>query len=88
MAARRLSLLLLAAGVGVGCGSPRVATPAPKLLPSAAPAPARPEPAPQAARLYPRSRQQALVETLHGVQVRDPYRWLEDSSSAETKAWV
>jgi prolyl oligopeptidase len=37
---------------------------------------------------YPVSRRDARVETLHGVAVADPYRWLEDSSSAETRAWI
>ena len=37
---------------------------------------------------YPPSRVDALVETLHGVRVADPYRWLEDAGSPETAAWV
>lgn len=37
---------------------------------------------------YPESRKEALKETLHGTPVSDPYRWLEDDDSAETKAWV
>lgn len=29
-----------------------------------------------------------VADTLHGVVVRDPYRWLEDGSSPETRDWV
>jgi len=27
-------------------------------------------------------------ETIHGVPIRDPYRWLEDRSAPETSAWL
>jgi prolyl oligopeptidase len=29
-----------------------------------------------------------VTETLHGVEVCDPYRWLEDSGSPETRQWI
>src|SRR4026208_984510 len=37
---------------------------------------------------YPITKKVELVEKLHGTPVPDPYRWLEDDNSAETKAWV
>ncbi|HEX6463299.1 MAG TPA: prolyl oligopeptidase family serine peptidase [Vicinamibacterales bacterium] len=42
----------------------------------------------QASMKYPAAKRSALVETLHGVQVPDPYRWLEDADSPESRAWV
>jgi prolyl oligopeptidase len=29
-----------------------------------------------------------VVETVHGVELRDPYRWLEETGSDEVRAWV
>ena len=29
-----------------------------------------------------------MVETIHGTQIADPYRWLEDQKSPETRAWI
>ena len=36
---------------------------------------------------YPSAHRLDLVENLHGHEVADPYRWLEDPGSAETEAW-
>lgn len=37
---------------------------------------------------YPITRKVDTIDNYHGTQVADPYRWLEDDNSAETKAWV
>ncbi len=37
---------------------------------------------------YPDTPRQDLTETLHGVEVADPYRWLEDDRDPEVLAWV
>jgi len=37
---------------------------------------------------YPHSERGPVVETLHGAEVADPYRWLEDPDSARTREWI
>ena len=37
---------------------------------------------------YPVTRQVDQVDSYFGTRVADPYRWLEDDNSTETKAWV
>ena len=37
---------------------------------------------------YPYARRLDLIEDLFGHDVRDPYRWLEDPDSEETRAWL
>src|SRR5689334_9551345 len=37
---------------------------------------------------YPSTRTVTQTDAFFGTQVSDPYRWLEDDLSADTKAWV
>jgi len=36
----------------------------------------------------PDSKREQITEVLHGVQVHDPYRWLEDEKSEEVQTWM
>src|SRR5258708_1000931 len=36
----------------------------------------------------PTTRPDTMQDVLHGVTVSDPYRWLEDQKSLETRAWI
>jgi len=45
-------------------------------------------PAPAQRPAYPQARTVEQFDDYHGTRVADPYRWLEDTESAETRAWI
>ena len=47
-----------------------------------------PGPEPAAGPAYPPARRTSLVEQVAGHSVADPYRWLEDPDSDESRAWL
>lgn len=36
----------------------------------------------------PKTMRRVVADTLHGVRIEDPYRWLEDQDSPETRRWI
>jgi prolyl oligopeptidase len=37
---------------------------------------------------YPQAKKVEQIDDYHGMKVSDPYRWLEDTESAESRAWI
>jgi len=37
---------------------------------------------------YPQTKKEAVIDNYFGTEVSDPYRWLEDDTASDTKAWV
>src|SRR5215468_9501810 len=85
---RRFSIALV---VIVGCGGAPAAPPQAPLPAPPTPTPeVAPRPSPPAARdaQYPASRREPVTDRIHGVDVPDPYRWLEDARTPEVQAWM
>lgn len=79
---RALSTLLAVALAAPGCGASRIPPREAATIPDATPA------LDPAAAPYPAAPRGNHVDELHGQRIPDPYRWLEDIDSAETKAWI
>ena len=58
------------------------------LLLAAAVAAQNPPSAPDTTCTLPHPRTVDQVDDYHGTQVRDPYRWLEDTDAPDTRAWI
>ena len=65
-------------------------TPPPTKTPEPAPTASAPPVEPEAPKLTgpPLARRDDVQDVIHGVTVLDPYRWLEDPETDETKAWL
>jgi prolyl oligopeptidase len=37
---------------------------------------------------YPKAKMGAQIDDYHGTRIADPYRWLEDVDSSDTRAWI
>ena len=46
------------------------------------------DPLPAPSSRYPATRRDDIVDTIHGQQVADPYRWLENADAPEVAAWM
>jgi prolyl oligopeptidase len=85
------TLLPVALLFAAACGS----SSPPTMLPVDPPMPTDPEPVvtkpadpPPKKHAWPETKKDAIVDTIYGKQIADPYRWLEDEKSADVQAWM
>ncbi len=79
-----LPALLLIASCGVEPAKQASGGAASMTASTTAPAPAMQPPAFK----YPETRRIDHVDTYHGTSIADPYRWLEDADSPDTRRWI
>ncbi|MFI5298355.1 MAG: prolyl oligopeptidase family protein [Polyangiales bacterium] len=92
---RALPIAALALVFAVACGAetPKPVPPSTAIAPSASPPPADsivvfPTPPARPDYGYPATRRAPVTDTIFGVALTDDYRWLEDGSAPEVKAWL
>jgi prolyl oligopeptidase len=81
-------LVPVAMAVSSACGAPRVPLPPPPPAPPPIGPVAPLAAAVQPALPYPAARRGDRLDSVHGVQVADPYRWLEDGQSDDVRNWA
>ncbi len=84
---------LLVTAVLVACGGPTTPNMIPTDLPAGATTSAvTPPPAALETSMpkfpWPETRKDSIVDTVHGKQLADPYRWLEDEKAPAVQAWM
>src|SRR3569832_1029576 len=77
---------LLLVVVACGASKPDVTVPAPP--PSATTATVETPVTAEPNHPWPATRKLDIVEKIHGKDVADPYRWLEDEHAPEVQAWM
>src|SRR5262245_12922654 len=87
---RRMPVLaaLVAASCAQATSPPRAPTNPPPQTPFTSTPQPRSKPLSVRSLVYPQTPIRQVVETLHGVTVADPYRWLEDARTPEVQRWM
>lgn len=81
--------LLVVSLVSLSCASTQDAvTPQPLIGEAMVPDAGAPPPPEPKKPMVPPTRTQVVNDLLHGLALKDPYRWLEDEKSSEVQAWM